>query len=120
MTYGQLERGFWLLQDASRRAEALRVFQSLSGGRQAFPAAFLAGALHLSLGDRQSAHLQFDKALEVLRTTPDAQVADPDTARAVQDAARLYREEGLARQAELLEGNPRLRWGQDLAPPATP
>jgi hypothetical protein len=119
MMYGQLPRGFRLLR-AGRRQEALRVFQRLSDVKQPFPAAFLAGALHLSLGDRQSARREFDRALEALRTVPDAQVADTDTARAVQEAARLYREEGLVRQAELLEGNPRLRLGQEPAPPVIP
>jgi len=119
MLMGQLVRGL-VLKKAERPAEALKAFLALSDGGDVLPGAFLAGALHLQLGDRQAARRQFDSALEALPTVSNAQVIDPDTAHAIREAARLYREEGLLPQAELLDGNPRLQLRRDPDPPVQP
>ena len=81
---------------------------------------FLAGKLHVLMGDRQAARRQFDLALEALLADPEAKVIDPDTAQAIWEAAQFYREEGLIRQAEWLENNPRLKFTLDEDPPPAP
>lgn len=119
MEFGQFNRGLALFR-ADRRAEALKVFLKLSNGGAAFPSGFLAGKLHVLKGDRQSARRQFDLALEALLADPEATVIDPDTAQAIWEAAQLYREEGLIRQAELLENDQRLKFTLEADPPTTP
>jgi len=119
MLFGQLPRGL-LLQQAGRPEAALRAYLALSESGDVLPAAFLAGALQLRMGDRQAARRQFDRALEALPSAAAAEVIDPDTAHAIREAARLYREEGLTRQAESLENNPRLYISQEEDPPVTP
>lgn len=119
MTYGQVARGLFLMR-ADRLAAALRVFQALNDRGETLPAAFLAGALHLRLGDRQAARLQFDRALEALRVDPEVTTPDPDTQQAIREAADLYREEGLPRVAEELEGNPLLWIRLEGDPPEAP
>lgn len=119
MAFGQGLRGITLLH-AGRSPEALQVFLGLSEDGLAFPNSFLAGAILLRAGDRQSARRQFDRAFAALRNAPDAEVTDPDTAQAVREAARLYREEGLIQQAEQLENNPRLQLRPSPEPPESP
>jgi hypothetical protein len=110
------------LQQAGRPQAALKAFLTLCDGGDLLPAALLAGALQLRMGDRQAARRQFDRALEALQAAPESEVVDPSTAQAIRDGARLYREEGLPRQAELLDANPRLRLPppEQEKPPAPP
>jgi tetratricopeptide (TPR) repeat protein len=119
MLFGQLARGL-ALQHAGRLEPALKAFLALSDGGDPLPAALLAGALQVRLGDRQAARRQFDRALEALQTAPEMDLADPYTVQAIREGARLYREENLARQADLLENNPRLRLPPKEEPPVSP
>lgn len=107
MMYGQFDRGLMLLA-AGRREQALTVFQQLGDGGKAFPSGFLAGAISLQSGDRQSALQHFDRALAALRFEPEAVADHPETFSAIRSAAQFYREEGFAAKAELLESNPQL------------
>jgi tetratricopeptide (TPR) repeat protein len=109
MLFGQELRGFTLLH-AERRAEALQVFLVLSDAGRPLPSAFLAGALLLKRGDKAAALRQFDKALGALRDTPYLESLDPETALAVQEAVRLYREQGFGEKAAFLENNPWLHY----------
>ncbi len=108
MTYGQFERGIALLE-AGRTPEALAVFEEISAREGAFPIGLLIGEIQLSAGDRAAARRSFDKVLAVIEQAPNVGVSDEMVAEAVRRAAVFYREEGLTRQAQLLETDPRLR-----------
>jgi tetratricopeptide (TPR) repeat protein len=108
MEYGQLDMGIALMK-AGRAAEAMAALEKVRGRDGAFPSGFLIGLIHLHLGDRTAARLSFDAALTAIEQLPDIQVARGEIAQVISTAAAYYREEGLLRQAERLEGDPRLR-----------
>jgi tetratricopeptide (TPR) repeat protein len=116
MLFGQELRGFTLLH-AGRRDEAMQVFLALSDAGRPLPGAFLAGALLLKRNDKAAALRQFDKALDALRDTPYLESLDPETALAVQEAVRLYREQGFGEKAAFLENNPWLQYQPAEEPP---
>jgi len=89
-------------------AEALAALEKLRERDGAFPSAFLIGAIHLFRGDRAAARLSFDAALTAIERLTDVLVARQEIAQVIVTAAAFYREEGLKRQAERLEGDPRL------------
>ncbi len=108
MEYGQLDLGIGLMK-TGKPAEALKALEKLQEINGAFPSALLIGAIHLYLGDRAAARLSFDAALAAVDRLSDVQLVRPEIAQVVATAAAFYREEGLTRQAERLEGDPRLR-----------
>ena len=108
MTYGQLDIGIALMK-VGRATEALEALEKLRARDGAFPSDLLAGLVHLHRGDRDAARLAFDRALTAVDQSPGIHVEREEIARAIEIAAGYYREEGLLRQAERLEGNPRLR-----------
>lgn len=116
MEYGQLDLGIALMK-AGKAAEALAVLEKERTRNGAFPSGFLTGFVHLYLDDRAAARLSFDAALAAIEQLTDIQVVRGEIAQVISAAAAYYREEGLERQAERLEGDPRLRLP---APPAEP
>ncbi len=108
MEYGQLDMGIALMK-AGRAAEALEFLEKGRVRYGAFPSAFLIGAVHLFREDRGAARLSFDAGLAKIERLTDFQVMRIEIAQVIAAAAAFYREEGLTRQAEQLEGDPRLR-----------
>lgn len=120
MEYGELDIGIALMK-VGRAAEALEVLERMRARRGDFPGGFLAGAVHLFREDRAAARLAFDAALAALERAVDARIVREEIAQAVGIAAAFYREEGLQKQAQRLEEDPRLRLPAPLqAPGAVP
>lgn len=119
MEYGQLDLGIGLMK-AGHAAEALQALETLRERHGAFPSAFLIGTIHLYQGDRAAARLSFDAALATVERFADVQLARQEIAQTIAAAAAFYREEGLERQAERLENDPRLRLPDPQAGPQAP
>lgn len=108
MRYGQLDKGMALVK-IGRTSEAMEIFEEINARAGAFPVGFVIGALQELAGDRKAARLSFDKALAVVESSPYISVTHLEIEEAVKRAAAFYREEGLFREAGLLENDSRLR-----------
>jgi tetratricopeptide (TPR) repeat protein len=107
--YGEMGRGV-LLAELKEYDAAQKVFE-LMGQRSgmAFPSEFLIGSLYTAKGDRKEALRHFKEAVSSLDLFPSTWATHPAIVAAVQDAARLFREEGDAKTAERLENDPRFK-----------
>jgi tetratricopeptide (TPR) repeat protein len=112
MAFGQLERGMTLLA-AGMVQEALEVFAELRAREGAFPIGFLIGEVQLATGDPAAARRSFDEALAAMEADRHAGVPNDVVAEAIRRAGAFYRTEGLARQAQAIENDPRSRWSYD-------
>lgn len=106
--YGRLDLGIALMK-VGRATEALAVLEKVRERAGAFPSGFLIGTVHLFLEDRPAARRSFDAALAAVERGADFPAVSAETARAVAIAADFYREEGLEREARVLENDARLR-----------